>query len=213
MLWCDILVPFWESSEWQSLKKSANTELAEWWFAPPKHQIYRALELTKFDDIRVVILGQDPYHTPWVANGLAFSVREDQILPPSLKNIYKELESDLQVKRTHGDLGDWASQWVLLLNAMLTVKLGTPASHQHLGWWSLTDFIIQQISDDKEFVIFILWWSFAQSKKKFIYTTKHYILESPHPSPLSAHRWFFGSKPFSQVNAELKKRSINEIKW
>lgn len=213
MLWRDILAPFWESNEWKSLKEKANIELSAWWFAPAKHQIYRALELTPFDEIKVVILGQDPYHTPWVANGLAFSVRDDQILPPSLRNIYKELENDTGIKRANGDLSDWASQWVLLLNAILTVQLWSPASHQHLGWWTFTDFIIQKISEDREFVIFVLWWSFAQGKKKIIDTSKHCILESPHPSPLSAHRWFFGSKPFSQVNTELKKRGIHEIKW
>jgi uracil-DNA glycosylase len=213
MLWSDILSPFWESTEWKILKEAANNELSAWGFAPPKHQIYRALELTPFDQIKVVILGQDPYHTPWVANGLAFSVREDQILPPSLRNIYKELESDLAIKRWSGDLSDWANQGVLLLNAILTVKLWEAASHQHLGWWAFTDFVIQRISEDREFVIFVLWWSFAQSKKKLINTSKHCIIESPHPSPLSAHRWFLGSKPFSQVNAELKKRGMDEIKW
>lgn len=216
MLWRDILSPFWQSPQGQILKQKTEETLSIWWFAPRADQIYEALRLTAFDDIRVVILGQDPYHTPGVANGLAFSITPPSKIPPSLKNIFTELKTDLGIQRTNGDLSDWAKQWILLLNTTLTVKLGEPMSHAHLGWSQLTDHIIDTIARDKNNVIFVLWGSHAQSKAPLIKShkeKKHTILTSPHPSPLSAHRGFFGSKPFSQINELLISSGNSPISW
>jgi uracil-DNA glycosylase len=181
---------------------------------PSKKDIFKALELTPFDKVKVVILGQDPYHGKDEANGLAFSVNRDIKIPPSLKNIYKELNSDLGIPiPNHGDLTNWSKQGVLLLNSILTVEPDKPASHRKIGWEEYTDSIIKEINDKKENIVFILWGKYAQEKGKYIDRDRHMVIESPHPSPFSARKGFFGSKPFSKCNTYLKGKGIEEIDW
>ena len=176
-------------------------------------EIFNAFTKTSFDDVKVVILGQDPYHGEGEANGLAFSLNDDVRITPSLRNIFKELESDLKIKRENKDLSGWAKQGVLLLNAILTVEKDRPLSHKDLGWEKITDYIIKYISNYKEKVVFILWGNYAKEKKKLIDLNKHFIIESNHPSPLSASRGFFGSKPFSKTNDYLIKNNQSVIDW
>ena len=181
---------------------------------PPKSRILRALSLTDYDDVRVVILGQDPYHGVGEANGLAFAVSDGVKLPPSLRNIYKELYNDLGIEPASvGNLECWAKEGVLLLNAVLTVEKDKPASHKFLGWENFTDAIIKSLNDKYTPVVFILWGNFARSKKSLITNPKHYVIESTHPSPFSANYGFFGSKPFSKTNDFLKKNHLKEIDW
>lgn len=181
---------------------------------PPKEAVFKALALCSLEATRVVILGQDPYHGPNQAHGLSFSVLDGVTLPPSLRNIYKERNSDLgKGISDNGNLEHWATQGVLLLNATLTVEAGKPGSHQKLGWERFTDAVIQTVSDEKEHVVFILWGNFARSKKTLIDTDKHLVLEAPHPSPLSAYTGFFGSRPFSQTNAYLAEHDIPTVDW
>jgi uracil-DNA glycosylase len=181
---------------------------------PPINQVYRALELTPIEKVKVVILGQDPYHGENEANGLAFSVNKDIRIPPSLRNIYKELKDDLCIEiPEHGDLTNWAKEGVLLLNSVLTVEKDKPASHRNLGWEQYTDSIIKEISDSKEHVVFILWGKYAQGKIPLIDQTKHLVISSPHPSPFSARKGFFGSKPFSRTNEYLRLNHIEPIDW
>ena len=181
---------------------------------PAKENIFNALKLTPFKDVKVVIVGQDPYHGEGEAHGLSFSVQEGIKLPPSLKNIYKEIYDDLGIiEPNSGDLTKWAKQGVLLLNASLTVKKDCPASHSKIGWQPLTDYIIRKLNSKEEPIVFILWGNFARSKKKYITNPKHLILESAHPSPFSARYGFFGSKVFSKTNAFLKKNNMSEINW
>lgn len=179
----------------------------------PKYEnIFNALKLTSYKDTKVVILGQDPYHGVGQAHGLSFSVQEGTTLPPSLQNIYKELYSDLQIPvSNNGDLTKWAKEGILLLNSVLTVKKDFPASHKDLGWEILTDYIIKMLNLKTDPTVFILWGSFARSKKKYITNPIHLIIESPHPSPFSAYNGFFGSKPFSKTNKFLKENNIKEI--
>ena len=180
---------------------------------PPGKQIFRAFELTSFHDVRVVILGQDPYHGRDQAHGLSFSVDYGSKLPPSLQNIFKELHSDLGIKTPdNGNLQDWAKQGVLLLNSVLTVVKGEPASHSDKGWEIFTDKVIE-ILNQKENLVFMLWGSYAQKKGSIIDTSKHCVLKAPHPSPLSAHRGFFGSKHFSKANQYLVTKGKTPIKW
>jgi uracil-DNA glycosylase len=181
---------------------------------PTKSDVFRALELTPFEKIKVVILGQDPYHGEGEANGLAFSVNKGIKLPPSLRNIYRELEEDMGiVSPKHGDLTKWAEEGVLLLNSVLTVEKDKPASHRNIGWEEYTDNIIKEISEKKKNIVFILWGKYAQSKIPLIDQTKHLVIASPHPSPFSARKGFFGSKPFSTTNRYLKENSIEPIDW
>ena len=181
---------------------------------PPKSRILRALSLTDYDDVRVVILGQDPYHGVGEANGLAFAVSDGVKIPPSLRNIYKELYNDLGIEPASvGNLECWAKEGVLLLNAVLTVEKDKPASHKFLGWENFTDAIIKSLNDKDTPVVFILWGNFARSKKSLITNPKHYVIESTHPSPFSANYGFFGSKPFSKTNEFLKKNHLKEIDW
>jgi len=181
---------------------------------PPKEYRFRALELTPLENIKAVILGQDPYHGEGEANGLAFSVNKDIKIPPSLRNIYKELNSDLGLEiPTHGDLTSWAQEGVLLLNSILTVEKDKPASHRDIGWQQYTDSLISQISNEKEHVVFILWGKYAQSKIPLINQDKHLIIASTHPSPFSANKGFLGSKPFSKCNKWLKEKNIPQIDW
>ena len=180
---------------------------------PPYENIFDALRFTDYDDVKVVILGQDPYHGLGEAHGLSFSVRENIKMPPSLLNIFKELYSDLGIKRIKTDLTDWAKEGILLLNSIMTVVKDTPLSHKDKGWEIFTDNIISKLNDREDPVIFVLWGSFARSKKELITNSRHKIIESPHPSPLSASRGFFGSKPFSKINNYLKEMNKEEIKW
>ena len=181
---------------------------------PPKDLIFNALKLTPYKDVKVVIVGQDPYHGEGEAHGLSFSVQKGIKLPPSLKNIYKELYSDLGIDPSKdGDLTKWAKEGVLLLNATLTVKKDSPNSHSKLGWEPFTDYVIKKLNAKEEPVVFILWGNFAKGKKKYITNPKHLVIESAHPSPFSVNYGFFGSKPFSKTNEFLKKNNIKEIDW
>lgn len=183
---------------------------------PKGSDIFAALNITPFDKVKVVILGQDPYHGPNQAHGLSFSVQKDVQVPPSLQNIYKELATDIPgfiIPRT-GDLTEWAQQGVLLLNATLTVRAATAGSHQKKGWEKFTDTIIKKISDEKKGVVFILWGNYAQSKAELIDASKHLIIKSTHPSPLAVSRGgFFGSKPFSRTNKYLEEHNEQPIDW
>ena len=180
---------------------------------PPGSQIFRAFELTPLDNLKVVILGQDPYHGPGQAHGLSFSVSAGVPAPPSLKNIFKEIESDLGVKMSgYPDLEKWARQGVLLLNAVLTVRAGQPTSHSKIGWQEFTDAVIRYISENCEGVVFLLWGNFARTKSALIDHSKHHVLEAAHPSPL-ARGAFFGCRHFSQTNALLASRGLRPIDW
>ena len=181
---------------------------------PPGKDIFSAFNLTPFHSVKAVILGQDPYHGPNQAHGLSFSVREGVPFPPSLRNICKELEADLGIPYPKcGDLTKWAEQGVFLLNAILTVRANSPASHQKQGWENFTDAVIKTLSDQLDGIVFILWGSYAQSKIPLIDTRKHLVIKSAHPSPLSAYNGFFGSKPFSKTNAYLNSVGKEEINW
>ena len=185
---------------------------------PPLPLVFSAFNLCDFDQIKVVIIGQDPYHQPGQANGLAFSVLEGQPLPPSLRNIFKELANDIAAEQQpkgnlNGDLTSWAKQGVLLLNTVLTVVESSPNAHQNKGWETWTDHIIEMISSQKEKVVFILWGKPAEAKLKLIDVQKHFVIQSPHPSPLAAYRGFFGSKPFSKTNNYLKSLGKAIVVW
>lgn len=184
-------------------------------FYPQGDKIFNAFNLTPLNNVKVVILGQDPYHGPNQAHGLCFSVPQPVKPPPSLVNIFKELESDTGKKRNYhdGNLEHWARQGVFLLNTTLTVEKSKPLSHRDYGWSEFTDRVISLISDKLDNIVFILWGSFAQSKKQLIDSNKHLILTAPHPSPLSAHRGFFGSKPFSKTNNFLHSKQIDMVNW
>ncbi|WP_422133519.1 uracil-DNA glycosylase [Endozoicomonas sp. ALD040] len=181
---------------------------------PKGSEYFRAMELTPFEQVKVVILGQDPYHGPGQAHGLSFSVRPDVRIPPSLINMYKELQNDLGIPpASHGCLEHWAEQGVLLLNSVLTVEHKQAASHQKRGWEQFTDRVIAELNNKREGLVFILWGSYAQRKGQFIDRSKHRVLQTVHPSPLSAHRGFFGSRPFSQANDYLTSRGVQPIDW
>lgn len=180
---------------------------------PPYENIFDALRFTDYDEIKVVVLGQDPYHGLGEAHGLSFSVKEGVRKPPSLQNIFKELENDLGIKREASDLTDWAKQGVLLLNSIMTVVEDRPLSHKDKGWENFTDAIIKALNNREKPVIFLLWGSYARSKKEYITNKQHYIIESVHPSPLSANRGFFGSNPFSKINNILENNHQDKINW
>ena len=183
---------------------------------PPQDEVFRAFELTAFQEVRVAILGQDPYHGSGQANGLAFSVGSDVSVPPSLRNIFKEVESDVyrgEAQEFSPDLSRWARQGVLLLNATLTVEEGAPGSHQGLGWEKLTDEVVEQLSSGREHLVFLLWGAQARSKKELIDAGKHLVLEAVHPSPLSASRGFFGCRHFSRANRYLHRHGLQAIQW
>ena len=180
---------------------------------PEYKNIFNALRFTDYDEVKVVILGQDPYHGEHEAHGLSFSVQKGVRMPPSLRNIFKELYDDVGVKRDLTDLTNWANQGVLLLNSIMTVVKDKPLSHKDKGWEIFTDYIIEKLGEREKPIVFILWGSYARSKKQLIKNKKHLILESVHPSPLSANRGFFGSKPFSKTNNFLKNNNIETIKW
>ena len=181
---------------------------------PPGREIFNAFNLTPFDQVRVVILGQDPYHGPGQAHGLCFSVRRGVRPPPSLDNIYKELHADLGIERPdHGELTAWAEQGVLLLNTVLTVRARQAFSHRDKGWETFTDRVIEQLNAQRDGLVFVLWGSAAGRKASMIDRNRHFIVRSPHPSPLSAHRGFFGSKPFSKINGYLERSGQAPIDW
>jgi uracil-DNA glycosylase len=212
--WKEILVDEFCKEYFEEITTYLKKRYKEAVVFPPASKIFAAFDLCPFDKVKVVILGQDPYHGPNQAHGLSFSVPEGVPKPPSLINIYKELKNDLDIDPPKsGNLMHWAEQGVFLLNAVLTVEESKPASHQGLGWQNFTDAVIKTISDKKEHVVFILWGSYAQKKSDLIDRSKHLIIMSAHPSPLSADRGFFGSKPFSKTNEYLKKNGLSEIKW
>ncbi len=212
--WDEKLSIIWESPGYQKFWHIIEEEYKNKTIYPPKDYIFNALKLTPYKDVKVVIVGQDPYHGEHEAHGLSFSVQEGIKVPPSLQNIYKELQSDLNIPiRTSGDLTGWARQGVLLLNAVLTVIKDTPASHRNIGWERLTDYIIRLLNEKEQPVVFILWGNFAKAKKELITNPKHYVIMSAHPSPFSANYGFFGSKPFSKTNEFLKKNNIEPINW
>lgn len=211
--WDSILQEEYNKEYFRNIVKYINQVYSKDEIYPPKKDILRALKLTDYDDVKVVILGQDPYHGLGEANGLSFSVNHGVKMPPSLRNIFKELYDDIGIDRVDTDLSDWAREGVLLLNSVLTVRKDTPLSHDKIGWQIFTDAIIKKINEKKVPVVFILWGNYAKSKKKLITNDNHLIIESAHPSPFSANYGFFGSKPFSRTNDFLRKNNIKEIEW
>lgn len=213
--WDIELKGYFESNTWQKLHDFVTQEYQEKVVFPEKKNIFQALKKSSFKETKVIILGQDPYPNKGQAHGLAFSVPNGVSLPPSLKNIFKELKNDLreQEERTSGDLSSWAEQGVLLLNSVLTTEEHKPQSHAKQGWEDFTDAIIKILSDKKDHCVFILWGNYAQSKKKLIDTSKHYVLEGSHPSPLSAYRGFFNQHYFSKTNNYLKQNKKTPIRW
>ncbi len=213
--WTHILQKEFSQEYYQSIKKTIVNDINLWeTIYPPLDKVLNAFEKTPLSQLKVVILWQDPYHGLHQAHGLSFSVQDEVNPPPSLKNIYKELSDDIWCSiPKSGNLEKWCREWVLLLNAILTVRAWMPASHAKIGWETFTDNIIQSISQETSGIIFILWWNFARSKKSLIDTKKHFIIEWVHPSPFSAYNGFFGSKPFSKTNNILKSIWKKEIDW
>lgn len=212
--WAEVLDEEFEKPYYKELREFLKHAYASERVYPPMEDIYNALRVTPYASTKVVILGQDPYHGPGQAHGLSFSVRPGVQPPPSLLNIFKEMESDIGCARpTHGCLLGWAEQGVLLLNTTLTVAQGCPKSHAGHGWETLTDAIIAKLSARQTPMVFILWGAHAQSKVALIDTHRHHIIKSPHPSPLSASRGFFGSRPFSRANAHLIQDGLDPIDW
>ena len=212
--WDNVLNIIWNSNGFKSFYNKILNEYDIKTIYPPKDYIFNALKLTNYENTKVVIVGQDPYHGENQAHGLSFSVQKGIKLPPSLQNIYKELESDLEIKpRLDGDLTGWAKQGVLLLNAVLTVEKDKAGSHRNWGWELLTDYIIKVLNKKDSPIVFILWGNFAKEKAKLITNPKHFIIISSHPSPFSAYSGFFGSKPFSKTNNYLAKNNLTPIDW
>lgn len=212
--WNEILAEEMQKDYYQELQAFVQKRRAEVRVFPEEKNVFNALELTPFESVKVVILGQDPYHGFGQAHGLSFSVQKGIPLPPSLKNIYKELQEDIGGELpTDGDLSHWAKQGVLLLNTVLTVEEGNANSHKGMGWERLTNRLIESLNKLKHPVIFILWGKPAQDKEKLITNPNHVLLKAPHPSPLSAYRGFFGSKPFSRVNDILMQQGQSPIRW
>jgi uracil-DNA glycosylase len=212
--WKDRLQEEFTTPYFESLISFVRSEYKANTVYPPGKDIFRAFDACSFDQVKVVIIGQDPYHGPGQANGLCFSVQKGMKMPPSLMNIFKEIHKDLgKPVPADGDLGRWAEQGVLLLNATLTVRASTPGSHQNKGWEEFTDRVIRVISDEKESVVFLLWGAYAQKKGEIIDRQKHLVLMSAHPSPFSADRGFFGSRHFSKANDYLRSKGLKEIDW
>lgn len=211
--WKNVLASEFKKPYWQELTNTIRKEYLSSTVYPPAPQVFRAFDLCPFDKVKVVIVGQDPYHGKGQANGLSFSVSDGVTLPPSLKNIYKEIHSDLGVTPlVSGDLTRWAKQGVLMLNSVLTVLAGKPASHAGNGWELFTDAVIARLNEEREHIVFMLWGKYAQSKGMVVDRTKHLVLTSAHPSPYSA-TMFFGNHHFSQCNGYLKKNGIEPIDW
>lgn len=212
--WDQVLKDEYQKDYFKNIAMFINKEYREKTIFPPKNNILRAFKLTDYDNVKVVILGQDPYHGINEANGLAFSVSKGVRLPPSLQNIYKELYNDLGITvSTNGDLEKWAKEGVLLLNSVFTVEKDKPASHKNIGWEQFSDEVIKKVNEKTTPVVFILWGNFAKSKAKYITNPIHLVITSPHPSPFSAYSGFFGSRPFSKTNDFLRKNNIKEIDW
>ena len=213
--WSTVLKPEFESEYFFALDEFLIDERRKEIIFPPSNLIFSAFNKTPFSGVKVVILGQDPYHGEGQAQGLCFSVPDGVKLPPSLKNIFKELASDISCDiPKHGNLEKWTEEGVLLINATLTVRAHQAGSHQKKGWEKFTDAVIKKISEEKENVVFVLWGNYAQGKAKLIDETKHFIVKSVHPSPLSANRGgFFGTKPFSKTNKYLESKNIKAINW
>lgn len=212
--WQELIEKEQAKEYYQKLEQFIEEEYATKTIYPAKEQIFEALKWTPYENVKVVILGQDPYHGPNQAHGLSFSVQPGVKVPPSLQNIYKELATDIGCPPvTHGYLERWAKQGVLLLNTVLTVRQGEANAHRGQGWEEFTDQVIKELNQKAEQVIFILWGKPAQAKAKMIDLNKHLILTAPHPSPLSSYRGFFGSQPFSKVNHALEKRGASPIEW
>ena len=212
--WDTVLDSEYHKEYFVNIVKFVNKAYKEKTIFPPKTRILSALDITDYNDVKVVILGQDPYHGIGEANGLAFSVNDGVKIPPSLKNIYKELHDDLGIEIPNtGNLESWAKEGVLLLNSVLTVEKDKPASHKNIGWEIFTDSIIKKLNERDKPIVFILWGNFAKSKKELITNPKHLVLTSSHPSPFSVNYGFFGSKPFSKTNEFLRKNGIKEIDW
>ena len=212
--WDEYLSDEYKQEYFKELLEFVKNEYKTKTIYPKQNEVFNAFRYTDYDDLKVVILGQDPYHGPNQAEGLSFSVSNEVLKPPSLKNIFKELESDLGIPFPKANsLKPWAKQGVLLLNAVLTVEEHRPTSHKDKGWEHFTDDVIKIINEKSEPVVFILWGAYARAKKELITNKKHLVIESAHPSPFSARNGFFGSKPFSKTNEFLKKNNINEIDW
>lgn len=212
--WDEVLQQETEAEYFNNIRYALAAEYKTQTVYPPKEDLFSALKLTPYHRVKAVIIGQDPYHGAGQAHGLSFSVRPGVRVPPSLKNIYKELQADLGVPvPKHGSLIHWAEQGVLLLNAVLTVRESQPNSHQSLGWQTFTDAVIRELNERNEPMVFMLWGSHAQKKGAFINRDKHLVLESTHPSPLAAHRGFLGSRPFSKANEFLISKGIKPIDW
>ncbi|MBQ3142023.1 MAG: uracil-DNA glycosylase [Bacilli bacterium] len=212
--WDNVLKVVFEGEGFKNFLNKVDEEYNKYICYPKKEDIFNALKKTPYEKVKVVIIGQDPYHGEGEAHGLSFSVKKGIKLPPSLQNIFKELKNDLGIiNEKDGDLTKWAEEGVLLLNSILTVKKDMPLSHKELGWQLLTDYIIKKINEKDEAVVFILWGAFAKSKKSFITNKKHLIIESTHPSPFSAYNGFFGSRPFSKTNEFLRINNRGEINF
>ena len=212
--WREHLANEFEESYFKDLAAFVKKEYKTATVYPHPKNLFAAFELTPFDAVKVVILGQDPYHGPKQAHGLSFSVTEGVRNPPSLQNIFKEIATDIgKPPNESGDLSRWAKQGVLLLNATLTVRAGAAGSHQGQGWERFTDAVIKKLSDEREHLVFILWGNYARGKKPLIDTNKHLVIQSPHPSPFSAYNGFFGSKPFSKANVYLAESGQTPIDW
>lgn len=212
--WRPILIEEARKPYFKSLREFIARERKKHAVFPPEEDVFAALHLTPYEKVSVLILGQDPYHNDDQAHGLCFSVRKGIALPPSLLNIFKELQADIGCKiPDHGDLSHWAEQGVLLLNAVLTVQAHLANSHKDMGWETFTDAVISAVNAKTEPVVFVLWGSYARKKIALIDQSRHTVIESPHPSPLSAHRGFFGSRPFSRINAALRRAGRPEIDW
>jgi uracil-DNA glycosylase len=212
--WNPVLRAEFAKPYWAELQQFVASERGRATIYPPHDEVFAALHLTPYAEVKAVILGQDPYHGPDQAHGLCFSVRQGVPPPPSLQNIFKELETDVGVPApNHGCLDSWARQGVLLLNASLTVRQGRAASHQNKGWETFTDEVLKAVNDKPERVVFILWGASARKKKALIDTSRHTVIESPHPSPLSASSGFFGSRPFSRANKALVEAGRDPIDW
>ena len=212
--WDEVLAPLFSNERYTAIRNFLKEEYSTRTIYPNMYDIFNCFQTTDYDDVKAVILGQDPYHGYGQAHGLCFSVKKGVTPPPSLKNIYKELKSDLNIDApNHGELTKWAKNGVLLLNTVLTVREGNPNSHKDCGWQWFTDEVIKKLNEREKPIVFILWGGNARSKKKFIDQNKHFIIESAHPSPLSAYNGFFDSKPFSKTNALLKSANISPIDW
>ncbi len=212
--WDSILNEEFQKEYFQELLNFIKKEYQTKTIYPKQNEVFNAFRYTDYSNVKVLILGQDPYHGPNQAEGLSFSVKDEVLKPPSLKNIFKELESDLKIPfPEHNSLKKWAKQGVLLLNAVLTVEEHKPTSHKEKGWETFTNHVIEKLNQKETPMVFILWGSYARAKKDLITNPKHLVIESAHPSPFSARNGFFGSKPFSKTNNFLKKNGMHEIDW